>query len=190
MKASLFTVAVCVTGFCYSIAGAQDAGLESETEAGNQNNENQEIGIESNKSNIREIVVTPLLDLGDLRKLHNEVEEYFFEKFNELNLDDDFDILCYRIKPAMSHISRRVCEPNFIYIARSENASDVAFFIGTPGYPPPLLSERELVQNAKRKYEELLRRMEEMMKTDAEFNSIGNTLGEIKERMEGYREDE
>lgn len=122
---------------------------EAEVEAANSSEEEKVEEIEKIeevvRSDIREIIVNPTLTRQRLRQLEVEVENSFFERFNELNLEDEYDILCYRIKPIGSHISKRVCEPNFVYAARSENASEVMFLLGNPSaIPPPLKSEQRV----------------------------------------------
>ena len=78
-----------------------------------------------------EVIVTPNVTKKDLRQLIQQVEEDFFARFNELNIDDDYDVICYRYTPTNSHISRRVCEPNFKIRARADNASETAFALIT-----------------------------------------------------------
>ena len=58
-----------------------------------------------------EVVITPTITRLNLRKLIVDVEDDFFEKFNELNLDDDYDVACYKEKITISHITTRICEP-------------------------------------------------------------------------------
>ncbi|GJM12376.1 MAG: hypothetical protein DHS20C12_07790 [Pseudohongiella sp.] len=56
-----------------------------------------------------EVVVTPNVTMGSLKKLLVQIEDDFFSKFNELNIDDAYDVHCYEYVPTGSHIRRRVC---------------------------------------------------------------------------------
>lgn len=137
-----------------------------------------------------EVVVTPTMNISRLRNLLFEIEDDFFAKFNELNTDDKYDVRCYKFKPARSHISRRVCEPNFYISARSENSSEIAFNLGgcaTCTKPPPLVMSRsDLRFDTRKDFELLQEKLENFYATDAEFNSIGEALADIKSRIENY----
>lgn len=139
-----------------------------------------------------EIVITPTISRTKLRELIADVEEDFYEKFNELNIDDSYDIVCYKHTPTMSHIWRRVCEPWFMLQSRGEMASEVTFLLGH-GSPSAresgigmVKSDRQLIREKKRSYEELQTLMEEFSRSDGEFRQIGEVLAELKYRLENY----
>lgn len=96
-----------------------------------------------------EIRLTPNPSLRDLRKLIIEVKDEFITRFNELNLDNDYDILCDTITLTFSHIKRRVCEPSFYVQARAENASEYVSTIlsGGTGF---LMSSKGLLKETHR----------------------------------------
>ncbi len=139
-----------------------------------------------------EIVVTPTLSRAGLRDLISNVEEDFYEKFNELNTDDSYDIVCYKYNPTMSHISRRVCEPTFMLKYRGDNASQATFLLGSGSVSTrssglaSLKTEQQLFSENKKNYERLQELMEEFTQTDTEFRQIGEVLGELKYRLETY----
>ena len=60
-----------------------------------------------------EIIVLGEPTLRLLREDVYRTEESFYELFNSLNEGKQFDVVCFYRKPVGSHISRRVCEPNF-----------------------------------------------------------------------------
>jgi len=125
-----------------------------------------------------EVVVTPEVRFGTLKKLLVQIEDDFFAKFNELNLDDDYDVVCYRFKPTGSHISRRVCEPQFYMDARADNSGQVAFVIACacPAAPPPLLNRRGLRSQTGGDFNVLEEKLDTFYRNDAELNAIGAAL--------------
>jgi len=68
----------------------------------------------SDSEAIEEIRVYGEKSLVRFRQEVNDAEEIFFERFNALNSDDDFDIHCYREAKTGSHIKRRVCNANYV----------------------------------------------------------------------------
>ena len=140
-----------------------------------------------------EVIVRARVTRAHLRQLITKVEDDFFTKFNELNLDDAYDIACYKHTPTMSHISERVCEPWFVLHTRNLNSSEVTMFIGSTGKWTPgsarsayILTPRTLQRETRSDYEVLQEKMEELTQSDAEFRSIGNALAELKSRLENF----
>jgi len=135
-----------------------------------------------------EVIVTPEVRFGTLKKLLIQIEDDFFAKFNELNLDDDYDVVCYRFKPTGSHISRRVCEPQFYMDARADNSGQVAFVIACncPAAPPPLLNRRGLRSETGNDFTILEEKLDTFYRSDAELNAIGAALAKIKKRIKDY----
>ena len=73
-----------------------------------------------------EVVVTGnLKSLSEAKKAVIEAEERFYARYNELNKDHRFDIVCHMDVPAdhPSRITTRVCEPR--YISDGTNAEGV-----------------------------------------------------------------
>lgn len=142
-----------------------------------------------------EVVITPTITRSDLRRLIIDVEEDFFARFNELNIDDAYDVFCYEYVPTMSHIKERVCEPAFMILSRSENAAETAFILGTTSttggvkssafvLPPKAMRKEKHVE-----YVTLQEKMEQLTRSDTEFRSIGNALAELKSRLENFGKD-
>lgn len=135
-----------------------------------------------------QIIVTPQATRRDLRQLIVEVTDDLIARFNELNLDDDYDISCYKFRPTMSHIRKRVCEPVFLTDARSENAQEVARTFATGGFAW-LLNHWELRSEKIGDYEILEEKFDEFIRTDEELDSIAYVLVELKARLENYGKD-
>ncbi len=140
-----------------------------------------------------EVVVRSRISRRGLRELIQRVEDDFFDKFNELNIDDYYDVICYKHTPTMSHISERICEPRFIMETRNLNASEVTMLIGNVGKWTAgsaksafAFTPRTLHREKRSDYEILQEKMEELTSADSEFRSIGNALAELKARLENY----
>lgn len=60
-----------------------------------------------------------------LRELRDEIvrlEDKFYQRFNELNTDDQYDVHCNMEKPTGTLLKYRVCRPVFVETATSEEA--------------------------------------------------------------------
>lgn len=165
MKPSVHTAVFLIVIFLSTLVSAQDDSVTAST-----------------KQTVRlpyEVVVTPNVTKGDLRKLLIEVEDDFVARFNELNIDDEYDVLCYRFTPTMSHIRRRICEPNFLIKERANNAGDFA-----AGYTAYLFSHSEVRQEKNREYEVLQDKFDEFTTTDADLRGKAFILSELKRRLQ------
>ena len=99
---------------------------------------------------------------------------------------------CYKFTPTMSHIRKRVCEPNFQIKERGLAASEAAFILSCSGAcgdkmsiaTGTLYSPKELRRVLRPQYEILQDKLEEFTRTDPEFRQIGNVLAELKYRLE------
>lgn len=146
-----------------------------------------------------EIVITPTITRSDLRGMIETVEDDFFARFNELNIDKNYDIVCYKHRPTMSHITERVCEPLFLIRARGDNSFENAFnLIGSNSkdatnqakFSATLDNPDTVRRNKKEDFEILQEKMEEFNRTDDELRSIGSVLAQLKARLEGFGKDD
>lgn len=145
-----------------------------------------------------EIVITGEVTRSRLRDMIIEVEEAFFARFNELNDDDDYDIQCYKYTPTMSHISERVCEPEFMIRARSSNASETTFLLGQGGRDTINASQNSafaknptaMRREVEKYYKILQQKLEAMTVKDATFRNIGNDLATLKNQLENHGQDD
>ncbi len=145
-----------------------------------------------------EVVVSGRPTRARYQELIEDVEEDFFAKFNELNIDDEYDMYCYEYTPTMSHIKRRACEPLFMIARRAKNASDAVFMISAGGNSAPLASKLggvylespdEMVKYEKRNYEVLVKKMEELTASNRELGEIASVMEQLKFQLENYRAD-
>ena len=135
-----------------------------------------------------EIVITPRVRRADLRNLIVQVEDDFFSKFNELNMDDDYDVLCYEYVPTMSHIRERVCEPAFMIRARADNTSENTFLLGNKytKLNAYLLQPKAMRKEVEPDYDILQEKMEDLTRSDSEFRDIGSVLAQLKARLKNF----
>lgn len=86
-------------------------------------------------SDVDEIVVigrTP----AEIRAQIKAAEEAVYDRFNEINSDDEFDIHCRQEAPTGSHIKRRVCQANFWRTAQARAGEEtVRAMQGSPSIP-------------------------------------------------------
>jgi len=68
---------------------------------------------------IDEITVYGKQSISELRREIYKAEENFFDVFNSLNQDFEYDVNCYYEVPTGTHIRRHVCKANFVVEATS-----------------------------------------------------------------------
>ena len=88
--------------------------------------------------------------LRQLRKEYQEAEEGFYDAFNAINSDDEFDISCKNRKPLGSRKRERVCQAKFRWDYESELASAFARANnsgGLTGMPADQTARMEQKQN-------------------------------------------
>jgi len=140
-----------------------------------------------------QVVVTGRLTRSRLRNLIEDVEEDFFAKFNELNLDDAYDMYCYEYTPASTHIKQRACEPVFIIKYRSDqqslgllNLTGQAQSVASALHGTYIESPEEAVKNQRRHYEILIQKMEALTQSNQELGEIADAMRQLKLRLENY----
>ena len=92
---------------------------------------------------------------SQIRVEMERAEEAVYDRFNALNSDHQFDIHCRWEVPINSHISRRVCQPNFLRDAEAKagqetlrarqgggSGIDPAFFLTAGDYKTGLMREQ------------------------------------------------
>ena len=68
---------------------------------------------EAPSDTLEEIIVYGQRSLLEFRLDLYRAEVNFYDLFNSLNSDDEYDVHCYREAPTGSHIRRRICRANF-----------------------------------------------------------------------------
>lgn len=83
----------------------------------------QEAAAPQPDANVEEVVVPghrPANLFAEIERLEGSV----YQRFNELNSNDDFDIHCFKQAPTGSNIPLRRCAPNFVIEAESQAAQN------------------------------------------------------------------
>ena len=83
---------------------------------------------------LEEVVVTAPRTLSAMRAEIDAVQNRAFALFNELNVDNDYDIVCRRETPTGSHIPVRVCRPRYADRLEAEATQD---FLAGDGFFDP-----------------------------------------------------
>ncbi len=146
-----------------------------------------------------QVVITGKPTRAYYRELIQDVEDDYFEKFNELNDDDTYDVYCYEYTPTMSHIRKRACEPLFMIRQRADEGAAMAFAFGTAGVNNSvakvangaiggLYNETEATRRSihKSDYETLVEKLEELTGSNKELAEIANVMEQLKYRLENY----
>ena len=84
---------------------------------------------------IEEIIVYREQTLNTLRLEVYRVEEIFYDAFNAVNSNDEYDISCKRRAPTGTHMMFRVCEAQFVKDLHEELAEAIM-----RGEPPPAIN--------------------------------------------------
>lgn len=83
----------------------------------------QEAAAPQPDANVDEVIVPghrPENLFAEIERLEGSV----YQRFNELNSNDDFDIHCFKQAPTGSNIPQRRCAPNFVIEAESQAAQN------------------------------------------------------------------
>jgi len=98
---------------------------------------------------IEEITVIGERSFNSLRINLEIVEESLYSTYNDLNIDDDFDIHCRKSNYTHTRIQEQRCMPEFLEIAIAENAQDYRRGLDI------LLTENDLRAHNQAKFQQL-----------------------------------
>ena len=129
---------------------------------------------------IYEITVYGNKSLSALRRDVYMAEENFFDVFNSLNQDDEYDVRCYYEVPSFTHIRHHVCRANFVVDATSAEAE----MWRTEKRERPIAPAAWKIQSKKKRLREL---MEALVDERPELNLALNKYTEAKEVLESER---
>jgi hypothetical protein len=135
----------------------------------------QKVEQESSES-IEEIIVYGDLSLGALRREVYKAEEKFFDIFNSLNQDFEYDVNCYFEVPSFTHIRHHVCRANFVVEATS--VQYVEWRTRGPRYPtvPPELVIAKKKKLLRQKMEALVAEHPELLQALTEYTGKRTTF--------------
>jgi hypothetical protein len=126
---------------------------------------------------IEEIVVRGNKSLIKLKHEMYEAEEALYDLYNLLNINDDFDIRCYKEAPTGSHIKQRICRPQKLGELLSEQTQRM--LRGEPYVYPAAEIEKM--------NEHMLAEMTEMVSEHPEYLDALIKYTETKQTMESER---
>lgn len=125
-----------------------------------------------------EVVVRGQLSRAALRAQIEMAQEAFYNRFNEINSSDEFDIHCRSVVELGSRIPRRRCEPNFWRSAHSEYARETVIALQGGSAAPEQAIARASYMNL-----ELEKEMRELAATDP---GLREALARIATLEEAY----
>ena len=138
---------------------------------------------------IEEIRVYGTKSLLRMRHEVDIAEEVFFDQFNALNSDDDFDIHCYREAKTGSRIKRRVCTANYFRRLEAEATRNTRLSLQATGsavFLDPTAEIRKMDKLLLEKMEKLAGENPGLLKALEEFVGMKKAYeAERKEKCEG-----
>lgn len=133
--------------------------------------------------NVDEVVV-PGRRPQNLRAEIERLEQVVYERWNALNSNDDFDILCLDSEPTGSNITQTRCAPNFVIQAESraaENSIDSARNNNTT-------RNTEYLQTMQAKSQQLNEEMQRVARQDEQFLRDLVRLDELRQLQAAEKE--
>ena len=125
---------------------------------------------------IDEVTVYAEETISFLRRRLRTVDEQFFARYNELNTNDDFDMVCKRETRIGSQIPRQVCLSKLHRERLSEAAEDVLDEVSGLG--------DDSIGWARKHYRQVRADIGEVLKQDAELRSIVQDRKSILQEIE------
>ena len=132
------------------------------------------------ESQDEELIIISELSRSEVNSLIVEAEDQLYELFNANNENNMNDILCSKVKSTGSNISKRICEPNFLVNARTNNRTDLKDSFA--------LSETQWAVNGslKEEYKELQSEMERLSENNRQFREINVILSQLNARKKEF----
>ena len=124
------------------------------------------------------IVTGKPADADQARKALVEAEDRFYARYNELNKDDEYDIVCRVEAPLGQRLRVRSCEPRFIEEATRDDAVTKVQGRGNV----KIVSATEL--KASPKYESMRQRMRDIVEQDVELQNALVERGQLEQAYE------
>ncbi len=125
---------------------------------------------------IEEITVYGDKPVHALRREVYKAEENFFDVFNSLNQDDEYDVRCYYEIPSFTHIRRHVCRAKFVIDATSaESAPAFSQQVGAFSRPAAFEIQRKK-ERLREIMEELVAEHPELLESLSEYTDQNQSL--------------
>lgn len=125
----------------------------------------------------QEQIVIEDLTVPQLRAEIEKIQTEYYNVFNRLNEDDEFDIVCQKFTPTGSNIPQIGCEPTFVSKRRGENAN--ASRLGTD----ELMTNDALIKDLQPQFQQLTDKMNQIAKENDYFRELGQVLQMLRGRL-------
>ena len=131
---------------------------------------------------VEEIIVYGNKPLHALRREVYRAEQNFFDVFNSLNEDDEYDVRCFYEIPSFTHIRRHVCRARFVSDATSaESAPWFSEQVGAINRPASIVIQRKK-KRLREIIEALVAEHPELLQALSEYTDKKQILETEKER--------
>lgn len=125
----------------------------------------------------QEQIVIEDLTVPQLRAEIEKIQTEYYNVFNRLNDDDEFDVVCQKFTPTGSNIPQIGCEPTFVTKRRGQNANDSR--LGTD----ELMTNDALIKDLQPQFEQLTEKMNQIAKESDYFRELGQILQMLRGRL-------
>lgn len=125
----------------------------------------------------------PPTDPAELRKALTQAEDRFYARYNELNKDDEYDIICRAVVQTGKRLAERSCEPRFVDdVKRDSSSANLSSSRAVGGGSAPMSTSSYTKVNEK--YEEFRKRMQSLASEDP---ALQGALAERNRLDQAYR---
>lgn len=107
-------------------------------------------------------------------------EEAVYDRWNEINSTDDYDIHCRQETPTGSHVPRRVCQANFWRKAQAQSGTETVRAL----QGGPAVSPTQLMAEAIYKRRLMTREMKQLAEKDEELEKDFYRLGNLEQALD------
>lgn len=125
----------------------------------------------------QEQIVIEDLTVPQLRAEIEKVQTEYYNVFNRLNEDDEFDIVCQKFTPTGSNIPQIGCEPTFVSKRRGANANESR--LGTD----ELMTNDALIKDLQPQFQQLTDKLNQIAKENDYFRELGQVLQMLRGRL-------
>jgi len=128
-----------------------------------------------------QVSIKPQITKSELRELLKKATDDFVARFNELNLDDDFDITCYNSASTLTYIRRDVCEP--AYLTNKGKVDTPLADAAASSHISLLMNRTHFSVKSEYSLRPMQKIFEELIKSDQELDQISYVVVELKHRL-------
>jgi hypothetical protein len=139
-----------------------------------------EIGVQQPDESLEEVQITATSSkLTEMRVELEKAEDRFYDKYNELNEEREFDIHCNMEKRTGTNLSARVCRPQFVADATADEA--MAYLTGRAIQPSAMIINV--------RYPEFEKKMLAVINSSPELRKLIKEHDRLEKRYEKLRKE-